>query len=45
MAEQNSIQTILPEFLRMFNNSIESFEKVNQAITSSRDFSYCQHSK
>jgi hypothetical protein len=37
MAEQNSIQTILPEFLRMFNNSIESFEKVNQAITSSRD--------
>ncbi len=37
MAEQNSISTILPEFLRMFNNSVESFEKVNQAITSSRD--------
>ena len=37
MAEQNSIQTFLPEYLRMFNNSLESFEKVNQAITSSRD--------
>ena len=37
MAEQNSISTILPEFLRLFNNSVESFEKVNQAITSSRD--------
>ena len=37
MAEQNSISTILPEFLRLFNNSVESFEKVNQAITSSRE--------
>ena len=37
MAEQNSIQTLLPELLRMFNNSMESFEKVNQAITSSLD--------
>ena len=37
MAESNSISTILPEFLRIFNNSLESFEKVNQAITSSRD--------
>jgi hypothetical protein len=37
MAEQNSISTLLPELLRMFNNSVESFEKVNQAITSSRD--------
>ena len=37
MAEQNSISTILPEFLRLFNNSVESFEKVNQAITSSRN--------
>jgi hypothetical protein len=37
MAENNSIQTMLPELLRLFNNSVESFEKVNQAITSSRD--------
>ena len=37
MAENNSIQTMLPELLRLFNNSLESFEKVNQAITSSRD--------
>ena len=37
MAEQNSISTLLPELLRLFNNSMESFEKVNQAITSSRD--------
>ena len=37
MAENNSIQTPLPELLRLFNNSLESFEKVNQAITSSRD--------
>jgi hypothetical protein len=37
MAENNSIQTMLPELLRLFNNSMESFEKVNQAITSSRD--------
>ena len=37
MAENNSIQTLLPELLRLFNNSLESFEKVNQAITSSRD--------
>ena len=33
----NSIQTLLPAVLRLFNNSLESFEKVNQAITSSRD--------
>ena len=37
MAENNSIQTMLPELLRLFNNSVESFEKVNQAITSSSD--------
>ena len=37
MAEQNSISTLLPELLRLFNNSVESFEKVNQAITSNRD--------
>ena len=37
MAEQNSISTLLPELLRLFNNSLESFEKVNQAITSNRD--------
>jgi hypothetical protein len=37
MAENNSLQTFLPELLRLFNNSLESFEKVNQAITSSRD--------
>ena len=37
MAENNSLQTILPELLRLFNNSLESFEKVNQAITSSRE--------
>ena len=27
MAENNSIQTMLPELLRLFNNSLESFEK------------------
>lgn len=37
MAEQNSISTLLPELLRLFNNSVESFEKVNQAITSNRE--------
>lgn len=37
MAEQNSISTLLPELLRMFNNSVESFQKVNQAITSNRE--------
>lgn len=37
MAEQNSISTLLPELLRLFNNSLENFEKVNQAITSNRD--------
>jgi len=37
MAEQNSISTLLPELLRLFNNSLESFEKVNQAVTSNRD--------
>ena len=37
MAENNSISTLLPELLRLFNNSLESFEKVNEAITSSRD--------
>ena len=37
MAESNSISTLLPELLRLFNNSLESFEKVNQAITSNRD--------
>lgn len=37
MSEQNSISTLLPELLRLFNNSTESLEKVNAAITSSRD--------
>jgi hypothetical protein len=37
MANQNSISTLLPELLKMFNNSVESFQKVNQAITSNRD--------
>ena len=37
MAEQNSISTLLPELLRLFNNSLESFEKVNEAITSSQE--------
>jgi len=37
MAQQNSISTLLPELLRLFNNSLEGFEKVNQAITSNRD--------
>jgi hypothetical protein len=37
MAEQNSLSTLLPELLRLFNNSLESFEKINQAITSNRD--------
>jgi len=37
MAENNSISTLLPELLRLFNNSLESFEKVNQAITSNRE--------
>ncbi len=37
MAENNSISTLLPELLRLFNNSLENFEKVNQAITSNRD--------
>lgn len=37
MAEQNSISTLLPELLRLFNNSVESFERINQAITSNRD--------
>ena len=37
MAEQNSLSTLLPELLRLFNNSLQSFEKVNQAITSNRE--------
>lgn len=37
MAENNSISTLLPELLRLFNNSLESFEKINQAITSTRE--------
>ena len=37
MAENNSISTLLPQLLRLFNNSLESFEKVNEAITSSRE--------
>ena len=37
MAEQNSLSTLLPELLRLFNNALESFEKVNQAITSNRN--------
>lgn len=37
MSENNSISTLLPELLRLFNNSLESFEKVNQAITSSNE--------
>ena len=37
MAENNSISTMLPELLRLFNNSLEGFEKVNQAITSSNE--------
>lgn len=37
MAENNSISTLLPQLLRLFNNSLESFERVNQAITSSQE--------
>tara|TARA_R110001592_G_scaffold120545_3_gene324997 strand:- start:73702 stop:77532 length:3831 start_codon:yes stop_codon:yes gene_type:complete len=37
MAENNSISTLLPQLLRLFNNSLENFEKVNQAITSDRE--------
>jgi len=37
MAENNSISTLLPQLLRLYNNSLESFEKVNQAITSNRE--------
>lgn len=37
MAENNSISTLLPELLRIFNNSLEGFEKINQAITSNQD--------
>jgi hypothetical protein len=37
MAENNSISTLLPQLLRLFNNSLEGFEKVNEAITSSRE--------
>ena len=37
MAEQNSISTLLPELLRLFNNSMESFEKINKAITSNEE--------
>jgi hypothetical protein len=37
MAENNSISTLLPELLRLFNNSLEGFEKVNQAITSNQE--------
>jgi hypothetical protein len=37
MTENNSLSTMLPELLRLFNNSLEGFEKVNQAITSNRE--------
>jgi hypothetical protein len=37
MAENNSISTLLPQLLRLFNNSLEGFEKVNEAITSSKE--------
>lgn len=37
MAEHNSISTLLPQLLRLYNNSLEGFEKVNQAITSNRE--------
>ena len=37
MAENNSISTLLPQLLRLFNNSLENFEKVNQAVTSDKE--------
>lgn len=33
--ENNSISTLLPSFLRLFNNSLDNFDKVNEAVVSS----------
>jgi len=33
----NSISTILPELLRLYNNSLEGFEKITEAITSDQE--------
>lgn len=35
--ENNSISTLLPSFLKIFNNSLESFAKVNEAVVSSEE--------
>ena len=33
----NSISTLMPELLKLFNNSMEGFDKVTEAVTSSKE--------
>ena len=33
----NSISTILPQLLKLYNNAIESFERLTEAVTSTKD--------
>lgn len=33
----NSISTVLPQLLKLFNNAVESFERLTEAVTTSKD--------
>lgn len=37
MDSNNSISTLLPQLLRLYNNSVESFQKISEAVTGSEE--------
>lgn len=37
MDSNNSISTLLPQLLRLFNNSVEGFQKISEAVTGSEE--------
>ena len=37
MESNNSISTLLPQLLRLYNNSVESFQKISEAVTGSEE--------
>jgi len=37
MDSNNSVSTLLPQLLRLFNNSVEGFQKISEAVTGSEE--------
>ena len=37
MSKNNSLSTLLPDLIRVYNNTLDGFQKLNQAITTSQE--------